>query len=306
MTTQPLSVSELLTYATVRIEAHSKDGRTSTGSGFFFKFCESGDHHFPAVVTNKHVVKGSTRGTFLIHEGDGNGAPHVEANATVDLDNFEARWICHPDPDVDLCILPVGPLVHEADNKGKKLFYISLDGSLVTTDEEASELTAIEDVVMVGYPVGIWDSVNNMPIVRRGITATHPAKDYAGKTQFMIDAACFPGSSGSPVFLYNMGSYALKSGNIVMGGRLKLLGILYAGPQYNAKGDLLIENVPTGQQVVANSAIPTNLGLVIKSKRLRDFDTLLKGRFGAAPVPHNQELQTDDQLGRFAPSSARR
>jgi len=72
---------------------------------------------------------------------------------------------------------------------------------------------------MVGYPVGIWDSANNMPVIRRGITATHPGKDYEGKSEFMIDAACFPGSSGSPVFLFNLGSYPQKAGGIVIGTR---------------------------------------------------------------------------------------
>lgn len=52
---------------------------------------------------------------------------------------------------------------------------------------------------MVGYPDGIWDEFNNQPIVRRGITATHPKNDFNGKGEFLIDAVCFPGSSGSPV-----------------------------------------------------------------------------------------------------------
>ncbi len=44
---------------------------------------------------------------------------------------------------------------------------------------------------MIGYPNGIWDEANNMPIIRRGITATHPNFNYNGKPEFMIDAACF-------------------------------------------------------------------------------------------------------------------
>ena len=63
--------------------------------------------------------------------------------------------------------------------------------------EEWSTLTALEDVVIVGYPDNIWDSVNNL-----GVTATHPKIDYEGRSEFLI-AAIYPGSSGSPVFLYN-------------------------------------------------------------------------------------------------------
>jgi len=63
---------------------------------------------------------------------------------------------------------------------------------------------------MVGYPIGLWDEKNNYPIFRKGITATHPANDYNGKSEFMIDAACFPGSSGSPVYIIDELNYVDK------------------------------------------------------------------------------------------------
>jgi hypothetical protein len=130
---------------------------------------------------------------------------------------------------------------------------------------------------MVGYPNGIWDATNNMPIARRGITATHPNLNYEGRREFMIDAACFPGSSGSPVFLYNTGGYATRAEGMVMGGiRIKLLGVLYAGPQHIATGEVRVVNVPTQQRAIAVSSIPQNLGLVVKASRLLDFDGLLR------------------------------
>lgn len=129
---------------------------------------------------------------------------------------------------------------------------------------------------MIGYPNGIWDAVNNAPILRRGVTATYPRLDYNGKSEFMIDAACFPGYSGSPVFLFKIGAYQIKSGATAIGTRLKLLGILYAGPQHTATGDLEIVNVPTHQRVVAFSRIPNNLGCVVKAKKLLDFEQILE------------------------------
>lgn len=41
----------------------------------------------------------------------------------------------------------------------------------------------------------------------------------------MIDAGVFPGSSGSPVFIYNQSSYPTKDG-IVIGNRLLFVGII--------------------------------------------------------------------------------
>ena len=173
--------------------------------------------------------------------------------------------------------MPIAPLLAEAAAAGKTFFFITLEESLLATHAELSDLSALEEVLMIGYPNGIWDATNNMPILRRGITATHPNLDYEGRKEFMIDAACFPGSSGSPVFLFNTGGWTDRKGNTMMGGvRVKLLGLLYAGPQHTATGEVRIVNVPTQQRAIAFSTIPNNLGLVIKAVRLREMDALLR------------------------------
>jgi hypothetical protein len=275
MTTARLSPSEQLTYATVRIECDTANG-ASTGTGFFFRFHEDGGNFVPAIVTNKHVIQGARRGKFHLHLGDQNGPLSPPQHISFEFDNFEQGWIPHPDPSVDLCIALIGPLLSAAAAEGRQFFFIGLSKDLVPTDDELSMLTALEDIVMIGYPNGIWDAVNNMPIIRRGITATHPNLNYEGRREFMIDAACFPGSSGSPVLLFNMGTYASRDGGAVIGTRIKLLGILYAGPQHTATGEIVIVNVPTTQKPMAVSTIPNNLGLVIKSSRLREFDPIVQ------------------------------
>ena len=112
-----------------------------------------------------------------------------------------------------------------------------------------------------------------MPLVRRGITASHYKYDYNGKKEFVIDAACFPGSSGSPVLICNVGSYRDKLGNFMFGNsRILLLGILYAGPQLTVSGDIKVVTVPDAQQrALSISHIPNNLGYIIKSEKIMDF-----------------------------------
>jgi len=173
--------------------------------------------------------------------------------------------------------MPIAPLLLEATAKGQSFFYVSLDPSLLPNEAELADLGTLEDVLMIGYPNGLWDSTNNMPIFRRGVTATHPNIDYEGRREFLIDAACFPGSSGSPVFLYNATGWINRSGGIVMGGtRVKLLGVLYAGPQHTATGEVQIVTVPTQQRAIAVSTIPNNLGLVIKASRLVELDAVVQ------------------------------
>lgn len=173
--------------------------------------------------------------------------------------------------------MPIAPIPSQAQEKDQSFFYISLDKSLLLTIEELNELVAVEDVVMVGYPNGVWDQKNNMPIFRKGITATHPNLDWNGKPEFLIDAACFPGSSDSPVFLFDQGGYSTKSGGMVIGSsRVKLLGVLYAGRQHTVSGEIRVAQVPTQNVSVPVSTIPNNIGMVIKVSQLEAFEKIFE------------------------------
>jgi hypothetical protein len=264
--------AEQLMQTTVRLECLLQNGRTSTGTGFFFSFAVDHDKSIPLIVTNRHVIKNSTMGTFVLTKRDEDGGPAVGSYEEVRLDNFESLWIKHPDPNVDITVFPIARLLNESEEAGKKFFFLPLDDSYVATQEVLNELGGIEDITMIGYPNGIWDIRNNMPIVRRGITATHPKHDYNGLPVFMIDCACFPGSSGSPVLLYNQGIYTDARGSVMVGRiRLILLGILFAGPQHVAEGEIQTIDVPLQLVPISLSRIPNNLGFVVKAHKLNDF-----------------------------------
>ena len=275
-----LSMTEQFQYITVRIEVELSDGGLSTGTGFFFQLCESEGKHIPVVVTNKHVIAGGTKGTFKITTAKEDGSPNDSKHLDVLIENVESRFIKHPDDGIDLAVLPIASLIEEAKKKGEKLFYRSFGKGLIPTVDDEAAFTAVEDILMVGYPNGIWDSVNNLPVFRKGITATHPSKEYNGKSEFMIDAACFPGSSGSPVILYNVGSYASKTGGTIIGSRIKFLGVLYAGPQHTVSGDMQVVQIPTQNIPVAISRIPNNLGNVIKAHKILDFEDVFEKQNG--------------------------
>jgi len=161
----------------------------------------------------------------------------------------------------------------------KDIFYIGINEDLIWEDEKLIELSAIEDVVMVGYPNGLWDKENNFPIFRKGITASHPATDFNSKNIGAVDMACFPGSSGSPIFILNENGYSDKKGTTYMGAqRLIFLGILFGGPQFNAKGELIIENIPTQQKISSNTPIMINLGYYVKSSEILTFKSLIEDK----------------------------
>ena len=63
---------------------------------------------------------------------------------------------------------------------------------------------------------------------------------------------------------------------MVMGNRIKLLGILYAIPQYNSAGEVQITNIPIQQRQLAFARISNSLCIAIKSQRMLDFEPLVQ------------------------------
>lgn len=267
---------EELVHSTLRIECETPQG-VSSGSGYFYAFLEGdGGVHVPCIVTNKHVIKGATKGNFFLSVKDEQGKPDLGKHFPVVFDNFESMWIGHPDLNVDLAVFPLGPIFNQAEQQGIKLHYVMLGKNVKANDQLLNTLPTMEEIIMIGYPNGIWDEKHNLPIIRKGITATHPKLPYNGKPEFMIDAACFPGSSGSPVFLANIGSFVSDTGALCAGTRISLLGTLYAGPQHTAAGEVRVVNVPTANKPISISTIPNNLGLVIHASKLDDFEPILQ------------------------------
>lgn len=276
---EDLSISEQLLYTTIRIECEYENKKYGTGTGFFFKVADQGGI-IPTLITNKHVIKGASVGRLIFCAKDETGKPDDLNHCAVTLDNFEDCWTLHPEPDVDLCLMPIGAIIKQAKLEyGKELYYRMFDQQHLPNEAFMDQVTSIEDIIMIGYPDGIWDKKNNKPIFRKGITATDIKFDYNGKKEFLIDAACFPGSSGSPVVLLNQGVYSDRKGNVYAGGvRVALLGILYAGPQHFVSGEIKTVDIPMGQKNVALSSIPNNLGCVIKAERVKELGEALKKR----------------------------
>lgn len=265
---EPKTISEQMMFNTIRLVA--SDG--SSGTGFFYNF-QIDNMVFPTIVTNKHVVNYNSKEitTFLLHLKGADGKAEDNFKVT-----YSANWIFHSTK--DLCFCFVNPLFEQVKKRtGKEVFYIANDASIVATQQKLNDLSALEELVMVGYPIGLWDAQNNFPVFRKGFTASHPAHDFNEQGIGLVDMACFPGSSGSPIYILNENGYVDKNGNHYFGkSRLILIGILFAGPQYNAKGDIVVTTIPTQQTIQTSTPIMTNLGYYIKATELREFEDYIR------------------------------
>jgi hypothetical protein len=263
-----LSPSEQFLYTTVRITTFSGAVPIQHGTGFFWRTWV-GERYILSLVTNKHVLEGATALEIPVRmrTTGSSGLPDGVQNVRIELG---AGGRCdHPDSAVDLSAISITFLASMPEMAGRSLYLIALSANNIPNEMQWREFDAIEDVLMLGCPNGLYDEVNGLPIFRRGVTASHISYNHKGRDEFLIDAACFPGSSGSPVFLYSTGANfdretrGFSLGNI----RAFFVGILYAGPTINHRGEIVLSAPPS-----VLTATTMHLGYVIRSTQMTQMD----------------------------------
>lgn len=125
-------------------------------------------------------------------------------------------------------------------------------------------MDAIESVTFIGYPNGVWDKENLLPVARRGTTATPLAVDFERTPRFVIDASVFGGSSGSPVFVLNHGMYTDKRANTIVGSRVIFVGVVAAVFYRTELNQIISVPIPTAVQPMAQQREMVDLGIVLR------------------------------------------
>lgn len=259
---KPIGAAEQLMFTTVRLETNN-----SCGTGYFFNY-KIGDSIVPIIVTNKHVVNycQNEKVKFILHlTEDG------ETSSGTFSVILTTNWFFHPTQ--DLCFTYIASIFPEVKKlSGKRIFYKALDESMIYSEEQLKSLSMIESVVMIGYPSSLYDEIHNFPVFRYGYTAAHPGYDFTKKNIGLVDMACFPGSSGSPILILNQGSYWDKKTGLQLGNsRLVFLGTLFSGPRITAAGKIEVVDIPTATQVLTNTKVMVNLGYYIKAHDMGCF-----------------------------------
>lgn len=289
----PMHLSEQVLHCTARIivKRHPPD-TDGIGTGFFFNFLVDGNS-LPLLITNRHVVEQASAYIVRMSGTAADGRPaYGEIAQDIVYDNPAAQTFIHPEPAIDLAAIIVAPLISKfLEHTGVRPFFRHFSEEQTAGREELEALRAIESVVMIGYPQGHWDEVNNLPIARRGITATPPWMNHRGDPWFCIDMPIYDGSSGSPIFLMDEGVWSDRRGQQKMGGtRIKLLGVLWGGPRFDAQGRLEAAPIESAATVVPVLKPRYDIGYVVPAYRIFDFLPLITER-------HEQEQEQRDSGG---------
>lgn len=259
-----ICLSENLLFIVVRLESSKSNGK-SVGTGFLYNYERS-----LFLVTNKHVIKDAKEGHFTMTKAStdsGKWDPIIGQGVVFDF--TEDEFIGHPDPNIDVAVANITQKINKAKEEGNAVYCYAVENDIIPTKEQIEKyIRPLEDIVFIGYPRGIWDYINLLPVIRKGITATPYYYDFLGENKFLVDASVFPGSSGSPVFIYYSGSYSDKKGNLYEGNMIFFLGILAQGFTRDVEGEIKVKSIPTMEVPVAISKQMIDLGIVFKASTI--------------------------------------
>ncbi len=174
-----------------------------SATGFFFKHNKK-----KYLVTNRHVVineKEKHYPNYLrlrLHKAL---SDNCKINNDVDINlysNGEKCWIEHSnysENKIDVILLELDEKTLTPDNMGmyndSKINFMNTDNFL-----KDIKINIFANVIIVGYPLGFHDRINNLPIYRKGMIASSHKVDFNAQPFFLVDANLHKGTSGSPVF----------------------------------------------------------------------------------------------------------
>jgi S1-C subfamily serine protease len=147
------------------------------------------------LVTNRHVFEGLDSAFVRFNpEAD---APARDYELKL-LEGGKVKWHAHPDPDVDVAVIPIN---------ARFLRQQDIQFSYFRSDEHlADRATALklgftegDTVFVLGFPMGLVGKERSFVIVRSGCIARIRDALAASSKELLIDAPIFPGNSGGPV-----------------------------------------------------------------------------------------------------------
>ena len=261
-------------YATVLLENEDRE----TGTGFLVsrKIDEASGKVF--LVTNKHVIhknpvrRAAARQVILHLNSKAAGGTITGFSVAWPLSyrNGSKAYREHPDRDTDVLAVDVTDLIASRSNLNAKW----ADYTSFGLPEKLAELeiTQGEEVIAIGYPLGLHHPTSNLPLLRQGIIATRigeclqdEIKEEDGTHRkrtlqaFLIDGATIPGSSGSPVVLKPVVGRFTKGMNVRLGACPPILLGIIAETRYAP--------IHVAEDVILSFA---GLGLAFDASTVRD------------------------------------
>lgn len=227
----------------------------TTGTGFFVNTgINTNSIEQILLVTNKHVININSSCLLIkFHRQKSsieNNYDYLLENFDILIPDFLSRCISHIDNEIDLITLDITDILIS-----NRIYFKYVDIHNIFHKLYHCFIPEPK-AYFIGYPKGLIDNANNLPLLSTGIISTHLLMNYDNSSSFIIDATVLRGSSGSPVFIITQN---LKTQEY----KLTLFGIISM---------TMTENTEIKKYVVEDikgyATIYSNLGIGIHADRL--------------------------------------
>lgn len=263
-----------LVHSTLQIIVEKQDGSTSSGTSFLFLF----ENNFPCLITNKHVVNLYKKVSVRFTKADENQNPLLGQFIPCDITKCLERAIPHPDKTVDLVAIPLEPILRVIEENHLQAFMYFYSFDSIPNADDWKWICPGKDVLIVGYPFGLSDRKNNLPVVRKGVIATAPTLNFDKDHGFLVDTFSSKGSSGSPIIAMRYGNRVnLDTGEIKTFEDFRIIGINFRAYFFNNLVHLINDGKQSDQfvQIQENA----NLAIAVPSTDLKEINRIIVERF---------------------------
>jgi len=193
--------------------------KLGTATGFFYSH---NDKIF--LITNKHVVIDKEKEfypnkiRFQVHINPNDPSKNIYKELTLYDENNRQKWLEHQNNKIDIAAIEM-----EKSNL-KNCLIQAFNKEKFSPSDLILEIG--EDLLVLAYPLGFYDTLHNLPITRNATIASNYLVPFKGEPYFLVDANLHPGTSGSPVITKPSNIIRSREGTILSGGWVShLVGI---------------------------------------------------------------------------------
>ncbi|SLM48061.1 conserved protein of unknown function [Nitrospira japonica] len=185
---------------------------------FYEKVSDETQRYHTFLVTNRHVLAGKT--LMFVRANVEGKEPAKEFKLPLQDDKGRPIWFSHPDPAVDIAVVPTGFDAIRQEHKLRLNFFRSDAHVLDLSSASKLGVSEGDGVYVLGFPMELVGGEQNYVIARQGIIARIRDALSGSAKEFLIDTTIFPGNSGGPVIIRPeavaiQGTQPLGSANLI-------------------------------------------------------------------------------------------
>ena len=195
-----MDLSVDLIHATVQLEQPLGDGTRTVGTGFLISEKGPDGRPITVLVTANHVLDKMpgqiARIGYRVSNPDGSWSYSPQSLRIRDKAGHE-MWTHHPSRDVAAIVITAPEEFTKA----------AIPEDYLATDDTFTKYAvgAGDEMMALGFPRGLAANQAGFPILRSGRVASYPVAPAKIFPTFLMDFSVFPGNSGGPVFMSDLG-----------------------------------------------------------------------------------------------------